>query len=60
MEDSYQQLDQSDQQQITGNKNNAKRYYNGINKTWVRFLSNTLERLAITIFNIGYQDEVFI
>ena len=59
MEDSYQQLDQSDQQQITGNKNNAK-IYNGINKTWVRFLSNTLERLTITIFNIGYQDEVFI
>ena len=60
MEDSYQQLDQSDQQQITGNKNNGNKYYNGINKTWVRFLSNTLERLTITIFNIGYQDEVFI
>jgi len=59
MEDAHQQLDQSDQQQITGNKNNKKRY-NGINKIRVRFLSNTLERLTITIFNIGYQDEVFI
>ena len=59
MEDTHQQPDQSDQQQITGNKNNKKRY-NGINKIRVRFLSNTLERLTITIFNIGYQDEVFI
>ena len=59
MEDAHQQLDQSDQQQIKGNKNNKKRY-NGINKIRVRFLSNTLERLTITIFNIGYQDEVFI
>ena len=59
MEDTHKQLDRSDQQQITENKNNEKRY-NGINKIWVRFLSNTLERLTITIFNIGYQDEVFI
>ena len=59
MEDTHQQLDQSDQQQITGNKNN-KKIYNGINKIRVRFLSNTLERLTITMFNIGYQDEVFI
>ena len=60
MEDTHQQLDQSDQQQITGNKKNNKKRYNGINKIRVRFLSNTLERLTITIFNIGYQDEVFI
>jgi len=32
----------------------------GSTEVRVRFLSNTLERLTITIYNIGYQHEVFI
>ena len=60
MEDTHQQLDQSDQQQITGNIKTTRKDIMGSTEVRVRFLSNTLERLTITIYNIGYQHEVFI
>ena len=60
MEDTHQQLDQLDQQQITGNIKTTRKDIMGSTEVRVRFLSNTLERLTITIYNIGYQHEVFI